>query len=131
MHIHDTFVLDQGHKVCVQIMHLQMSTLSFLNQSIQIIGVDGLGSFGQANKDLIKCLFIFVALAKIVLKIAVDILHILHNLHVVRVRLHCVLQRFVHSLHITRKLLLQALSETIPLLPHLQLGLKVSEALTD
>ena len=46
MHIHDTFVLDQGHKVCVQIMHLQMSTLSFLNQSIQIIGVDGLGSFG-------------------------------------------------------------------------------------
>ena len=63
------------------------------------------------------------------MKIAVDILYILHNLHIVRVGLHGVLQRFVHPLHVAIKLLLQALSETITLLPHLQLGLKVSETL--
>ena len=112
-------------------MDLQMSTLSFLNESIQIIRVNSLGIFRQTYQELIKYLFILVALAEIVLKVAVDVLHILHNLHIVRVSLNCVFQTFVHSLHIPIKLLLQALSETIPLLPHLQLGLKVSKALTN
>ena len=53
MDIHDTFILYLGDKVCVEIMNLQMSTLCFLNESIQIIGVDSLGIFRQAYEDLI------------------------------------------------------------------------------
>ena len=112
-------------------MHLKMSSLSFLNESIQIIRVNGLGIFRQTYQELVKYLFILVALAEIVLKVAVDVLHILHNLHIVRVSLNCVFQTFVHPFHIPIKLFLQALSETITLLPHLQLGLKVSKALTN
>ena len=108
-----------------------MSTLSFLNESIQIIRVNGLGIFRQAYKDLIKCLFILVALAQIVLKVAVDVLYILHDLHIVRVCLHGIFQRFIHTFHIASELLLQALSKPIPLLPHLQFGLEVSKALTN
>lgn len=109
-----------------------MSRLLFENHATQVFRVNVLGCLRQLRQEIIHHFLVSVTLAKVVLKVGVDLVGLVHNLRVVGLEsLMHVFEKFIQTLDVAFEALFERFGKAFSFPPHLQLGLEVEEPLLD